>query len=88
MTAPSNIVIQDNEFGPLYYPKGGQYGPAAHANPRQAGNVWSGNVWSGNVWSGTRLPGKVLRAGVSSRLPCRPASPGQARGRAAPRPRR
>jgi hypothetical protein len=43
----SNIVIKDNEFGQLYYPKGGQYGPAAYVNLRQAGNVWSGNVWSG-----------------------------------------
>ena len=51
----SNILIEDNEFGRLYYPEGGQYGPAAYVNPRQAGNVWSGNVWSG-----TRLPGKVL----------------------------
>jgi Right handed beta helix region len=46
----SNIVIKDNEFGRLYYPDGGQYGPAAYFNPRQTGNVWSGNVWSGNVW--------------------------------------
>ena len=52
----SNIVIKDNEFGRLYYPEGGQYGPAAYVNPRQGGNVWSGNVWSG-----TSLPGKVLR---------------------------
>ncbi|MGH3188257.1 MAG: hypothetical protein ACRDPY_11810 [Streptosporangiaceae bacterium] len=43
----SNIVIEDNEFGRLYYPDGGQYGPAAYVNLQQAGNVWSGNVWSG-----------------------------------------
>jgi hypothetical protein len=43
----SNIVIEDNEFGQLYYQEGGQYGPAAYFNLQQAGNVWSGNVWSG-----------------------------------------
>jgi hypothetical protein len=43
----SNIVIEDNEFGRLYYPDGGQYGPAAYVDLGQAGNVWSGNVWSG-----------------------------------------
>jgi len=43
----SNIVIEDNEFGRLYYPDGGQYGPAAYVDLQQAGNVWSGNVWSG-----------------------------------------
>jgi hypothetical protein len=43
----SNIVIEDNEFGRLYYPDGGQYGPAAYVDVRRAGNVWSGNVWSG-----------------------------------------
>jgi Right handed beta helix region len=52
----SNIVIEDNEFGRLYYPKGGQYGPAAYFNPQRAGNVWSGNVWSG-----TSVPGEVQR---------------------------
>ena len=52
----SNILIEDNEFGRLYYPEGGQYGPAAYVNPRQAGNVWSGNVWSA-----PRMPGKVRR---------------------------
>ena len=79
----SNIVIEDNEFGRLYYPKGGQYGPAAYVNPWQAGNVWSGNVWSGNVWSGTRLPGKVLRGRlqpvtVPPRVPRSGARPGGA----------
>ena len=42
----SNIVIEDNEFGQLYYPEGGRYGPAAYVDLQQAGNVWSGNVWS------------------------------------------
>ena len=50
----SNIVIKDNDFGQLYYPLGGHYGPVAYFDP-----TGSGNVWSGNVWSGTRLPGKV-----------------------------
>jgi Right handed beta helix region len=69
----SNIVIKDNAFGRLYYPEGGQYGPAAYFNPRQAGNVWSGNAWSGTSLSGkvrrgrllpvTVLPG-VLRSGA------------------------
>ncbi len=69
----SNIVIKDNAFGRLYYPEGGQYGPAAYFNPRQAGNVWSGNAWSGTILSGkvrrgrllpvTVLPG-VLRSGA------------------------
>jgi hypothetical protein len=49
----SNIVIEDNEFGQLYYPHGGQYGPAAYVNLGQAGNVWSGNVWSGTSLPGT-----------------------------------
>jgi hypothetical protein len=69
----SNIVIEDNEFGCLYYPKGGQYGPAAYFDPQQAGNVWSGNVWSGGGLSGgadrgsplpvTVLPGMMASGG-------------------------
>src|SRR5580658_518715 len=47
----SNIVIEDNDFGRLYYQKGGRYGAAAYVNQQQ-----SGNVWSGNVLSGTRPP--------------------------------
>ena len=42
----SNIVIEDNDFGQLYYPQGGHYGPVAYFDPAGAGNVWSGNVWS------------------------------------------
>src|SRR5260370_41038217 len=52
----SNIVIEDNEFGRLYYPQGGQYGPAAYVNLRQAGNVWSGDAWAR-----TSPPGQVRR---------------------------
>jgi hypothetical protein len=43
----SNIVIEGNEFGQLYYPKGGRYGPVTYFDLGQAGNVWSQNVWSG-----------------------------------------
>jgi hypothetical protein len=52
--ATSNIVIVDNEFGQLYYPRSGQFGPVAYFDP-----TGTGNVWSGNVWSGISLPGKV-----------------------------
>jgi hypothetical protein len=55
----SNIVIENNEFGQLYYPQGGKYGPVAFFNLTGTGNVWSGNVWSGYVWPGSRLPGKA-----------------------------
>ncbi len=55
----SNIVIENNEFGQLYYPQGGKYGPVAFFNLTGSGNVWSGNVWSGYVWPGSRLPGKA-----------------------------
>jgi hypothetical protein len=41
----SNIVIQGNRFGQLYYPKAGQYGPVAYFDPTGTGNIWSGNVW-------------------------------------------
>jgi Right handed beta helix region len=52
----SNIVIKDNEFGRIYYPQGGRYGPVAYFNA-----TGTGNVWSGNVWSGSGPPGKILR---------------------------
>jgi hypothetical protein len=65
----SNIVIENNEFGQLYYPLGGQYGPVAYFDATGTGNVWSGNVWSrngwpGNGWSGNRWSGDA-RAGTS-----------------------
>jgi hypothetical protein len=41
----SNVVIQGNRFGRLYYPKSGQYGPVAYFDPTGTGNVWSGNFW-------------------------------------------
>lgn len=49
----SNIIIENNEFGQLYYQRGGKYGPVVYFNP-----TGKGNVWSGNAWSGTSLPGK------------------------------
>jgi hypothetical protein len=65
--ATSNIVIEDNDFGQLYYPLGGHYGPVAYFDP-----TGTGNVWSGNVWSGIGLPRKmavlpgVRRSGAQS----------------------
>ena len=41
----SNIVIKNNRFGQLYYPKSGQFGPVAYFDSAGKGNVWSGNVW-------------------------------------------
>jgi hypothetical protein len=72
----SNIVIEDNEFGQLYYPEGGQYGPAAYVNLRQAGNVWSGNVWSGTSLPGKVLGGRPLPATVLPGVPRSSARPG------------
>jgi hypothetical protein len=56
----SNIVIEDNEFGQLYYPEGGQYGPAAYFDLGQPGNVWSGNVWSGTSLSDNARCGGLM----------------------------
>jgi hypothetical protein len=74
----SNIVIKDNEFGRLYYRKGGQYGPAAYFNPRQAGNVWSGNAWSGTILSGKVRRGRLLPVTVLPGAPRSGARPGSA----------
>ena len=41
----SNIVIEGNRFGQLYYPLGGQYGAVAYFDPTGSGNVWSNNFW-------------------------------------------
>jgi hypothetical protein len=41
----SNIVIQDNRFGQLYYPKSGLYGPAYYFDSAGTGNKWSMNIW-------------------------------------------
>jgi len=49
----SNILIENNRFGQLYYPKSGQFGPVAYFNSTQPGNVWSGNMW---ITSGKPIP--------------------------------
>ncbi len=41
----SAIIIKDNRFSQLYYPKAGLYGPVAYFDPTGTGNTWSGNVW-------------------------------------------
>ena len=55
-----NIVIENNEFGQLYYQRSGQYGPVAYFDRTGTGNVWSGNVWSRDGWPGGGLPGSGL----------------------------
>jgi hypothetical protein len=47
----SHIVIEDNRFSTVFYPKSGQYGPAAYFGSQGRGNAWSGNIWdsSGQV---------------------------------------
>ena len=74
----SNIVIKDNAFGRLYYPEGGQYGPAAYFDPRQAGNVWSGNAWSGTRMFGKVRRGRLLPVTVLPGVPRSGARPGSA----------
>ena len=74
----SNIVIKDNEFGRLYYREGGQYGPAAYFDPRQAGNVWSGNAWSGTSRFGNVRRGRLLPVTVVPGVPRSGARPGSA----------
>jgi hypothetical protein len=73
----SNIVITDNQFGRIFYPEGGRYGPAAYFNPQQAGNVWSGNVWSGTSLHGA-IQGRLLRPVI---LPSTVPTPGPRSGR-------
>ena len=41
----TNIVIQNNRFGQLYYPTSGQYGQVFDWQAAGTANVWSGNVW-------------------------------------------
>jgi hypothetical protein len=41
----SNIVIKNNQFSQLYYPKSGLFGPTAYFDSKGQGNVWSGNTW-------------------------------------------
>ena len=66
----SNIVIENNEFGQLYYPQGGKYGPVAYFNPTGNGERLVGERLGGTSGRGPDCP---------ARLPCF-----QARGRAAP----
>ncbi len=40
----SNIIIEDNTFSQVYYPKSGQYGAIAYFGQGK-GNGWSGNIW-------------------------------------------
>ena len=77
----SNILIEDNEFGPLYYPRAASTVRPPMSTPGRPGT-------SGRGTSGRRST-RPARSGaeVSSRLPCRPVAPGRAPGRAAPRPR-
>ena len=77
----SNIVIEDNEFGRLYYPKA-----ASTVRPPMSTPGRPGTSGPGTSGRGRACPARSC-AGVSSRLSCRPASPGQAHGREAPRPR-
>jgi hypothetical protein len=48
-----NILIEGNRFSKVYYPKSGQYGPAAYFGLLGIGNAWSGNVWDN---SGLTVP--------------------------------
>ncbi len=41
----SHIVIKNNRFSQVYYPKSGQYGPVAYFDTRGSGNTWTGNIW-------------------------------------------
>ena len=40
----SHMLIQNNRLGQAYYPRSGQYGPAAYFIT-SATNLWSGNIW-------------------------------------------
>jgi hypothetical protein len=42
---PVNIVITNNRFARMYYPKSGQYGTDAYVSTTGPGDVWSGNTW-------------------------------------------
>ncbi len=41
----SGIVIKNNVFSQLYFPKSGLWGPVAYFDTAGAGNVWTGNTW-------------------------------------------
>jgi hypothetical protein len=46
---PFNVVITNNRISPMYFPKGGYFGPVAYFLSGY------GNVWSGNIWDNTAL---------------------------------
>jgi hypothetical protein len=46
----TNVRVEDNHFGRKYYPRCGQFGPAAQV---KSGN---GNTFTGNVWDDTGKP--------------------------------
>jgi hypothetical protein len=43
--ATSDIVIKNNVFSQLYFPKSGMWGPVAYFDTAGTGNVWTGNTW-------------------------------------------
>jgi hypothetical protein len=49
----SNITITGNTFSQAYYPKSGQYGPAAYYNSTAPGSTWANNTWD---TTGTTIP--------------------------------
>jgi hypothetical protein len=49
----TNILIENNRFGQVFYRTSGQFGPVAYFSSTQSGNVWSGNVWDA---TGTAVP--------------------------------
>jgi hypothetical protein len=46
----TNVRVEGNHFGRKYYPRCGQFGPAAQV---KSGN---GNTFTGNVWDDTGKP--------------------------------
>ena len=52
----SHILIENNRFGQVFYPKSGQFGPVAYFDSTRAGNIWSGNTW---ISSGKLIPAPV-----------------------------
>lgn len=59
----TNILIENNRFGQIYYPRGGQFGPATYFDSRGKGNVWSGNTW---IASGRPVPAPAAGMVTSS----------------------
>ena len=40
-----DIRITNNHFSRMYFANCGEYGPIAHFNSGDPGNIWSGNIW-------------------------------------------